>query len=167
VGNDRSSGAVLTKEQVEEIDALAKKATPGPWLMFSGMADWGLPGTHTVVPADSPNDYDARIAEFPFVQPYCMGAKPKDIKRADEQRANTELTAALVNAWPQIREQLLASLEERQARERVEKALIGHNEKCRRVCKAQDCGLTTYAQKCTECPRNWVIELPALSGEQT
>jgi hypothetical protein len=86
------------------MDMTTKAHTPGPWKLFVGHADWGMPMSHTIFPEGAADDYGNVIAEIPSVQPYCMGAKQKDIKRARVQAANANLIAAAPD--------LLAALEE-------------------------------------------------------
>ncbi len=90
----------LTREEIEAIEALAKKATPGDWRSFckSKYDEW-----HVSVPMSSGS---SRWALF------------DDGVRTENPEADAGLIAALRNAWPALCSMALRSLELREDAER-------------------------------------------------
>lgn len=70
------------------------KFTPGPWNVWIGSGDWGMPITHTVYVGSDPYNNVGEICSIYSVQPYCAGASKKDKQRHLEGRANAHLIAA-------------------------------------------------------------------------
>lgn len=87
----------LTREEVERIDGLAKKATPSPWAKREGWDDdWQLVCSG-----------DEQVALF---------------TRYPAAHDDAALVAALVNAWPRIRSALLGLESERVRRDALKQA---------------------------------------------
>ena len=76
--------------------------TPGPWRLHVGSADWGMPMTHIIYQDGAANIYENVIAEIPSVQPYCMGATKKDLRRSNVQSANARLITAAPALLPAV-----------------------------------------------------------------
>jgi hypothetical protein len=80
---------LMSREQVERIDALAAKATPGPVVVHGENGRTEIGGFTVLGHTNRPHPSRAYVAI----------------------RTDAELYAALVNAWPQLREAALLSLE--------------------------------------------------------
>ena len=99
----------MKPEQIAELEALAEKATPGPWRAFCG-------ATHTRVYSDA--DGTVQVAEI--AGPSDVGIRPWNGERWE---ADASLISALVNNLPAILAALKAQQPGEDVVERVARAL--------------------------------------------
>ena len=104
----------MTPEQVAELEALAEKATPGPWRAFCG-------ATHTRVYSDA--DGTVQVAEI--AGPSDVGIRPWNGERWE---ADASLISVLVNNLPAILAALKAQQPDDAMVARVARVLAPHME---------------------------------------
>lgn len=71
----------MTLAKLAELDALAGKATPGPWTVFHGLYNDGVdaPGGHTVIPFED-EEMDAAGVDTRETAAYIAACSPERIR---------------------------------------------------------------------------------------
>ncbi len=89
---------MIPREQIEELDRLAEKATPGPWDVCGATHVWSPTGKANVASCSELRG----ISHVGYDSPSAASGNLHEIA------ANARLIAALRNAWPEIRRALSA-----------------------------------------------------------